>query len=459
MTTTIDQTKPLVFCLDKSTNSNLKRCLFNFTTRFFADGKYLLKSIVLNEKSEFMPLALILNGDYNSVQEILSKQKNSLIKIFIFCQNFNRQIYEPFMKESNSSTHIIGLFTTIEDLQDTLENILIKQVHNRQLIRFITDNLETYLWYEFLKQTSMNIDTVPSKQSIDIPIINRQMEYNPLITLYTLRSSIRNLVQKTSANKKIFYGSVTKKNLIEKLESNINNLISFNSFIHLQGHSRTVDARHQSLQCCSRCNDEVSIIFELELADQPTFKIIRVFNSNDKNNLWIVQLVGTNECVKLSKQFSYTKRTTSSLCQWQQPEILFGHILLAMNEIDEAYNFFFQILINQYDQLSKIFTTANKLWIEEQKYNEAIDQIATEFQQIKSITSTSRTTNRGTDEITYLESEFDSTWETPIALEDGKKINDLLPPISYRVDHILSKESIPKLSTTATSTRRRCTLF
>ncbi|CAF4283623.1 unnamed protein product, partial [Adineta steineri] len=36
---------------------------------------------------------------------------------------------------------------------------------------------------------------------------------------------------------------------------------------------------------------------------------------------------------------------------------------------------------------------------------------------------------------------------------------DLLPPISYRVDHILSKESIPKLSTTTTSTRRRCTLF
>jgi hypothetical protein len=64
--------------------------------------------------------------------------------------------------------------------------------------------------------------------------------------------------------------------------------------------------------------------------------------------------------------------------------------------------------------------------------------------------------------LTYLESEFDSTWDPPIALLDNSKVNDLLAPISYRVDQVLCGGSIPNPSTstsTLTPTRRRCTLF
>ena len=453
MNTTNEQTKPLIFCLDKSDNSNLKRCLYNFSTRFFHDGKSLIKSLLLNKKTEFLPSSVILTGDVNTIKEILINQHIQKIKIFIFCQNFTRQNYELFMMESKFNAHIIGLFTTNEDLTDALEDILIKPIHNRQLIRFVTDNLDSYLWYDFLKQTSFKIDTTSSKQSIDIASINRQIEYDPLITLYTLRSPIRNLSHRTPTNKKIFYGTVLKKDIIEQLQSNIDNLISFNSFIHLQGSNRSLDARQQSLQCCSRCYDEVSVLFELELSDQPTFKIIRIFNSNDAFNLWIVQLVGTHECVKISKQFSRVKSLSTSLIQYQQPEILFGQILIEMKEINKAYMYFFQILINQHDQLSSIYTKVNDLWIKEENYSQAIQYIANEFQKIK-------TNNKGTDELTYLESEFDSTWETPIALQDANKINDLLPPISYRVDQVLCVRSTPKLSTTTSlSTRNRCTLF
>jgi hypothetical protein len=462
MNTTNDKTKPLLFCLDKSNNSKLHQCLYNFSPRFFTDGKYLIKSLVLNKKTEFLASALILTGEYNSIKEILTNSHSHSIKIFIFCQNFSRQTYEPFMIESKSNDHIIGLFTTTDDLKDALEDILIKPIHNRQLIRFITDNLDSYLWYEFLKETSFKIHTVPPKQTIDVSIINRQIEYDPLITLYTLRSSIRNLSQRTIPHKKIFYGSVIKKDLIEQLQSNIGNIISFNSFIHLQGHHRSIDARYQSIQCCSRRYDEVSIIFELELADQPTFKIIRIFNSNDDINLWIIQLIGTHECVKLSKQFSYVKRTTTSLIEWKQSEILFGQILIEMNEIDYAYKFFFEILINQYDQLNRIYTKAKELWGKNENYKEAINLIATEFQQIKLITSSNKITNEGKEELTYLESEFDSTWDPPIALLDNSKVNDLLAPISYRVDQVLCGGSIPNPSTstsTLTPTRRRCTLF
>lgn len=450
-------TKPLLFCLDKSNNLNLKQCLYNFSPRFFTDGKYLIKSILINKKTEFIPSALILTGDYNSVKEILTNSHSHSIKIFIFCQNFTRQIYEPFMNESSKlHDHIIGLFTTIDDLKNALENTLIHSKHNRQLVRFITDNLDSYLWYEFLKQTSFKIPTIPPKQTIDVSNINRQIEYDPLITLYTLRSPIRSLSQRSIPQKKIFYGTSLKKELIEKFQSNINNLISFNSFIHLQGHNRSLDARHQSLQCCSRQFDEVSIIFELELADKPTFKIIRVFNSNDDINLWVVQLIGTHECVKLSKQFSHMKRTTTSLSRWEQSEILFGQILIEMNEIDNAYKFFFEIFINQYDQLNQIYTKTKELWIKDGNYLGAVELIATEFQKIKPITTSNKMMNQ--EELTYLESEFDSTWDPPIALLDDDKIKDLLTPISYRVDQVLCGESIPKLSTSA-STKRRCTLF
>ncbi|CAF3264929.1 unnamed protein product, partial [Rotaria sp. Silwood2] len=308
------------------------------------------------------------------------------------------------------------------------------------------------------KETSFKIDTDLSKQSIDISIVNRQIEYDPLITLYTLRSSIRNLSQRKISSKKIFYGNVIKKNLIEKLQSNINNIISFNSFVHLQGHNRIQDARHQSIQCCSRRNDEVSIIFELESADQPAFKIIRVFNSNNDTNLWIVQLIGTRECVKLSKQFSNIKRTNITLTQWQQPEILFGQILIEMNEIDKAYTYFFHIFIKQYDQLDKIYTKANQLWQNDKKYTEAVAHIATEFQQIKSITSSDKTVNKEKDELTYFESEIDSTWETPIALQDTNKINDLLTPISYQVDQVLTSGNLLK-QLNSTSTSRCCFLL
>jgi hypothetical protein len=459
MNTTNEVLKPLVFCLDKSANSTLKQCLHHFSPRFFTDGKYLIKRLILNKKTEFLPSALILTGDYHSVKEILTNAHCQTLKIFIFCQNFTRQVYEPLMMESKSIDHIMGLFTMIGDLKDALEDILIKPIHNRQLIRFITGNLDSYLWYEFLKETSMKIQTVPPKQTIDVSIINRQIEYDPFISLYTLRSAIRHLSQRTISHKKIFYGNVIKKDLIEQLQSNIDNIISFNSFVHLQGHHRSLDARHQSLQCCSRRYDEVSIIFELELADQPTFKIVRIFNSNDDINLWIIQLIGTHECVKLSKQFSHMKRTTTSLIHWQQPEILFGNILIEMNEIDDAYRFFFEILVNQYDQLNKIYTKARELWNIDGNYPEVIRMIASEFQQIKSIKSDKQTTNQGKDEdITYFESEFDSTWDPPIALTDASKINDLLAPISYRVDQVLCGGTILK-SSTPTSSRRRCTLF
>ncbi|CAF0749100.1 unnamed protein product [Rotaria sp. Silwood1] len=458
MNTTNEISKPFLFCLDKSNNSNLKQHLCNFSTRFFNDGKCLIKSILLNKTTEFYPCALILTGDFNSIKEILTNQNCHRIKIFIFCQNFTRQIYEPLMIESKSIDHIIGLFTTIDDLKDALEDILIQETHNRQVIRFITGNLEPYLWYEFLKETSFKIDTDHLKQPIDISNINRQMEYDPLITLYTLRSSIRNLLQRKISNKKIFYGNVIKKTLIEKLQSNINNIISFNSFIQYQGHDRIQDARHQSIQCCSRRSDEVSIIFELELADQPTFKIIRVFNSNHDINLWIVQLIGTHECVKLSKQFSHVKRTTCTLTQWQQQEILFGQILIEMNEIDKAYTYFFHIFIKQYDQLNKIYTEANQLWQNDKKYTEAIAHIATEFQKIKSSISSNKTINKGKEEITYFESEIDSTWETPITLEDTTKINDLLAPISYQMDQVLTSGNLLERSK-STSKNRCCSLF
>ncbi|CAF1616870.1 unnamed protein product [Rotaria magnacalcarata] len=458
MTATSEPIKSLLFCLDKSNNSNLKHHLSNFSTRFFTDSKYLIKSILLNKTTEFKPSALILTGDFNSIKEILASQHTYSIKNFIFCQNFTRQIYEPLIIESKPIDRIIGLFTTIEDLKDALEDILIRQTHDRQLIRFITGNLESYLWYEFLKDTSSKIDTGPYKQSNDLFNINRQLEYDPLITLYTLRSSIHNLSQRKISNKKIFYGTVIKKTLIEKLQSNINNIISFNSFVSLQGHNRINEARYQSIQCCSRRNDEASVIFELESADQPTFKIIQVFVSNHDINLWIVQLVGTHECVKLSKQFSYFKRTTMTSTQCQQPEILFGEILIAMDEIDKAYTFFFQIFIKQYDQLDRIYKTANQLWENEKKYAVAISQITTQFQQIKSITSTYKTGDKRKDELTFLESEIDSTWETPIALQDASKINDLLAPISYQVDQILGGGNLSKLPRPVPE-KRCCTLF
>ncbi|CAF0982408.1 unnamed protein product [Adineta ricciae] len=452
--------KPLVFCLDKSNNSNLKQCLNNFTPRFFTDSKYLLKSIVVNAKAEFIVSALILTGDFYTIKDILFNPHCHSMKSFVFCQNLTRQTYESLMKDS--ADRIIGLFTTIEDLKDALEDVLIKPIAERQLIRLITNNLESYLWYEFLKQTAAKIDTVPLKQPVDVANVNRQIEFDPLLTLYKLRSSIRDLKQRTSAQKKVFYGTVVKKELIDALVSNTNNLMSFNSFVHLQGHTRALDARHQSLQCCSRRSNEVSVLFELELADQPTFKIIRIFNSANDKDLWVVQLVGTHECVKVSKQFSRSKLMTSLLSQWEQPEILFGQILVAMNEINKAYSYFFDTIINRYDQLSKIYTNVHRLWEEEQKYNEVVDLIATEFRQIKPLNALNKNTIKRKEETTYLESEFDSTWETPIALQDEKKINDLLPPISYRVDNVLCKPSTLQLalpSSSLSTSKRCCTLF
>lgn len=447
-------TKPLVFCLDKSLNSELKQCMYNFTSRFFTEGKQLLKSILVNKKTEFIPAALVLNSDYHTIKDILTNAHSRQIKIFIFCSNSSRQSYESFMLDTKLNDHIIGLFTTIDDLKNALNDILLQTINNRELVRFVTDNLDLYLWYEFLKETALKVSTNLLKQTIDIPYVNRQIEYDPLISLYTLRSSIRNLSQRTAPHKKIFYGTVMRKDVIEKFQSNINNIISFNSFVQLQGHHRSLDARHQSLQCSSRRFDEASIIFELESADQPTFKIIRVFNSNDDMNLWIVQLIGTHECVKLVKQFSHIKRRTTPLIQWQQPEILFGQILIHMNEIDQAYRFFFDIFINQYDQLNNIYTKAKDLWGKDGDYNQTVNMIAEGFQHIKA----NVTTNQGKDELTYFESELDSTWESPIALLDASKVNDLLAPISYRVDQVLCRVDIPKPPPSST-TRRRCVLF
>lgn len=458
MNGTNETSKPLLFCLDKSNNSNLKQYLSNFSTRYFTDGKYLIKSVLLNKKTEFNASALVLTGDNNAIKEILTNEHCHELKIFIFCQNFTRQIFEPLINESKSPDNIIGLFTTYEDLKDALEDVLVQPTCNRQLIRFITGNLESYLWYIFLKETSFKIKPGPSKQLIDIADVNRKIEYDPLITLYTLRSSILNLSQRKISDKKIFYGTVLKKSLIENLQSNINNLISFNSFVHLQGHNRVQEARHQSVQCCSRRNDECSVIFELESADQPTFKIIRVFLSNHDMNLWIVQLVGTHECVKLSKQFSYFKQIsmTSTFCQ--QPEVLFGQILIEMNEIDIAHKYFFEILIKQYDRLEKNYKTLNQLWENEKKYAEVVVHMATEFQQIKMASSLNKTTNKESNEMTFLESDLDSTWETPIALQDISKIQDLLTPISYQVDQILCGK-IVKPQTTSIPKKPCCPLL
>lgn len=300
----------------------------------------------------------------------------------------------------------------------------------------------------------MKIETVPPKQPIDIASINRQIEYNPFLTLYTLRSPIRYLSEQIITHKKIFYGTVLHKDLIEKFQTNLNNLVVFNSFVQHQGHQRTLDARHQSLQCCSRRVDEVSIIFELESATQPAYKIIRIFNSNDDANLWIVQLIGTNECVKIIKQFSHAKRSNSLSMQWQRPEMLFGYLLIEMNEIEYARRFFLEILVNQYDHLNGIYTKVRDLWEKEGNYREAIGLITMEFEQIK----LKKTTNQTHEELTYLESEFDSIWDPPIALTDANKIDDLLAPISYRVDQVLFRRDLFKPSTPAPS-RRRCTLL
>jgi hypothetical protein len=147
MNTTNESPKPLIFCLDKSNNSNLKQCLYNFSPRFFNDGKTLLKSLVLNKKTDIPPSGIILTGDVNSMKDILINQHIQSLKIFLFCQNFMRQNYELFMIEFKSIDHIMGLFTTNEDLKNALEDILIKPIHHRQLIRFITNNLDSYLWY------------------------------------------------------------------------------------------------------------------------------------------------------------------------------------------------------------------------------------------------------------------------------------------------------------------------
>ena len=450
--------KPLVFCLDKSSNSILKQCFYNFAPRFFTDGKYLLKSILLSKKSEFIPSALVLTGDYHSVKDIVTNSYTQSIKSFIFCQNLSRQTYESLMTGSNSSGHIMGLFTVVDDLRDALEDLLIAPVHRRQLIRFITDNLDSYLYYQLFKETSMKIETVPPKQPIDIPNVNRQIEYDPLLSFYTLRSPIRYLSEQSISHKKIFYGTVLHKDLIDKFQSNINNLIAFNSFVQHQGHQRTLDARHESLQCCSRRVDEVSVLFELEFASQPTFKIIRIFHSNNDMNLWIVQLIGTHECVKLIKQFSHTKRSNSLSMQWQRPEMLFGYLLIEMNEIESARRFFLEILVNQYDRLSQIYPTVRDLWEKQGNYLEAIGLITMEFEQIKLKKTDKKTSNSKQEELTYLESEFDSIWDPPIALADANKINDLLAPISYRVDQVLCRQDLPKPSI-STPSRRRCTLF
>jgi hypothetical protein len=90
---------------------------------------------------------------------------------------------------------------------------------------------------------------------------------------------------------------------------------------------------------------------------------------------------------------------------------------------------------------------------------ECIGLVATEFQQFKSKKVESKTTNQNKEEATYFESEFDSIWEPPIALEDANKINDLLAPISYRVDQVLFQSDISKSATSIPSRRRRCTIL
>ena len=455
MNASTEQTRPVVFCLDKLTNSNLKQCFYNFTCRLFIDEKSFLKNLSLSIKTDFIPAGIVLAGDTHLIKNLLSNANLSSIKIFIFCSNSSRQTYEIFMRDTKSSEHLMGLFTTVDDLRYSLEDILLQTQNQRDPIRFITDNLDAYLWYGFLRETSTKIPAnVSSKQTIDIPNINRQIEYDPLISLYTHRSLIRTLNERTLSHKKIFYGTVLKKTLIDNLQNNKNNLIAFHSFVQFQGYQRSLDARHQALDMCSRRFDEASVLFEFELANQPTYKVARMFNSNDATNLWIVQLIGTHECVKLIKQFAYLKRTMTNLYLWKQPEILFGSILVEMNEKLVAYRFFFDILINQYDQLNKIYTKAKDLWENEENYQAAIELIAHEYQQVKPMKA-----NQINDEFTYLESEFDSLWEQPIALADNDKIQELLAPISYRMDQVLCSGPIPKTTSTSSANKHRCILL
>ena len=61
-----------------------------------------------------------MNDDQLNVYKAIEKAiyGKMKMKIFIYCQNFARQIYEPLMIESKSVANIIGLFTTIDDLKD-----------------------------------------------------------------------------------------------------------------------------------------------------------------------------------------------------------------------------------------------------------------------------------------------------------------------------------------------------
>ncbi|CAF1270112.1 unnamed protein product [Rotaria sordida] len=110
-----------------------------------------------------------------------------------------------------------------------------------------------------------------------------------------------------------------------------------------------------------------------------------------------------------------------------------------MNEIDKADTCFFHIFIKQYDQFNKIYTEANHLRQNDKKYTKTIAHIATGFQKIKSRISSNKN-------------------ETPITLEDAKKINDLLATISYQMDQVLTNRNLLKRSK-STSTNRCCSLF
>lgn len=448
--------KPLVFCLDKSASSSLKQSLNDFSVRFFHDGKSLIKSLLLNDKTAFLPTALILTGDIHSIEDILRHSKRFTIAKFILCQNFTRQIYEPLMTEPFSTSSIVGLFTTIDHLKDALEEHFQPTPRERHLLRLITNHLDAYLWYALLRETSLKIPSKTSKSSLDLSIVNKRLEDDPLLNLYVYRSSISTLAERKPSTKKIFFGCVVQRAVLEQIQTSLDNLIAFNAFVHLQGHSRAIEARHQSLQCCSRRHDEVSIIFELESADQAAFKIIRVFNTDSEHHLWVAQLVGTEECKKLSRQFSHMKRTSYVDVRWQQPEILFGLILIEMKEFDKAHEYFFQLLVNQYDQLSSVRAQSKDLWETEQSYLEVVNLFATALEEIKSTASVKMAPARR--ETTYQESAIESEVDIPIALQDKQKISALLQPISYGLDRILD-DGIVRKTSKATSKSRCCTVL
>ena len=448
---------PLLFYLDKSNNFKLRQCCDEYPNRLFHDGKCLIRMLRINQDNGSSPLALVLKSDRNSIENILRKSNNSQIKTLIFCPDSNRETYESLINENPSfSTLIFGFFTDVEDLRIALDQLIQRTSNERQLFRLISNQMYSYFSYEFLKKTALQIEfNAPSNQNYDLSLVNRRLEHDPLLSFYNERAALSHFLSEKPSNKKIFYGTTIKKTLLEQIQSNLNNLICFNSFVQLQGYPRSLDARHQVLQCCSRRTDEVAVIFELESANQSVFRVIRVFRTDEESRIFIVQLIGTDEYENLSNQFSQTKTKSYSNVCWQQPEILFGLMLIEMNEIEKSRKYFFELLVKQHHQLNQITRTAYDLWARDGLYLEVVDRFASKLNEIRyQKKQFGKEFHLDINQI-YLDPSSDTS--KPISSADVNKIKELRGPISFMADEIFYLKEKKYDETTPTS--QCCTIL